>query len=78
MSGLPGKLAGPKRVGKVIEMRPNAIVRVRLEDGKEVDCHLAGKQRMNVVRLVPGAQVTVEISPFDTSKGRIVEEGKRS
>jgi translation initiation factor IF-1 len=64
--------------GKVVEMRPNAIVRVRLEDGREVDCHLSGKKRINVVRLIPGDEVKVEISPFDTSRGRIVEEGKRS
>jgi translation initiation factor IF-1 len=70
--------AGPKLPAKVIEMRPNAIVRVRLEDGREVDCHLSGNERINVVRLIPGDAVTVEISPFDTRRGRIVTEGKRS
>jgi len=64
--------------GKVVEMRPNAMIRVRLEDGREVDCHLSGQKRVNVVRLIPGDEVKVEISPFDTSRGRIVEEGKRS
>ncbi len=60
-------------------MRPNAIVRVRLEDGREVDCHLSGNARVDVVRLVPGDEVTVEVSPFDTKRGRIVvEEGNRS
>lgn len=54
------------------------MVRVRLDGGGEVDCHLSGSQRVNVVRLVPGAEVTVELSPFDTKRGRIVEEGKRT
>ena len=53
-------------------MRPNAIVRVRIEDGTELDCHLSGKQRVHVVRLVPGEEVTVEVSPFDPTRGRIV------
>ncbi len=63
---------------KVVEMRPNAIVRVRLEDGREVDCHLSGDQRTNIVRLLPGEEVNVEMSPFDTSRGRIVAKGKSS
>ncbi len=61
---------------KVIEMRPNAIVRVRLEDGREADCHLSGKQRVNLVRLVPGEEVTVELSVFDPTKGRIETKGR--
>jgi translation initiation factor IF-1 len=60
----------------VVEMRPNAIVRVRLDDGRELDCHLSGKSRMSVIRLVPGAKVKVEVSPFDTRRGRILEEGR--
>ena len=66
------------QTAEVMEMRPNAMVRVRLDDGREVDCHLSGNQRMNVVRLCPGEKVTIEMSPFDTSRGRIVQEGKRS
>ena len=58
--------------GKVVEMRPNAIVRVKLDDEREVDCHLSGKQRVNVIRLIPGEKVTVEVSPFDPSRGRII------
>lgn len=70
---------GARAKGTVCEMRPNAIVRVRLEDGREVDCHLSGNARVDVVRLVPGDEVTVEVSPFDTKRGRIVvEEGNRS
>jgi translation initiation factor IF-1 len=65
-----------RHAAKVVELRPNAIVRVRLDDGREVDCHLSGNQRVNVIRLVPGAQVTVEISPFDLRRGRIVEDTK--
>ena len=76
------KHEGPKGrevTGEVVQIRPNAIVRVRLDDGRELDCHLSGKQRVNVVRLVPGEKVTVEISPFDTTRGRIVadEAGRR-
>lgn len=58
--------------GKVVALRPNAIVRVKLDDEREVDCHLSGKQRVAVVRLVPGAAVEVELSPFDPGRGRIV------
>jgi translation initiation factor IF-1 len=75
MSGAP--VGGGRRASaEVVEMRPNAIVRVKLEDGRELDCHLSGKSRMSVIRLVPGAKVTVEVSLFDTGRGRIVDEGR--
>jgi translation initiation factor IF-1 len=61
-----------KERAKVVELRPNAIVRVRLADGRELDCHLSGKRRVSVVRLVPGDAVEVEVSPFDPGRGRIV------
>jgi translation initiation factor IF-1 len=56
----------------VVEALPNAGFRVKLEDGRTVVCHAAGKMRMNVVRIIPGDKVSVELSPFGSDKGRIV------
>jgi len=57
----------------VIEEMPRLIFRVELEEGrKQVLCHLAGKMRRNFVRILPGDRVTVEISPVDGGRGRIV------
>jgi translation initiation factor IF-1 len=57
--------------GEVIESLPNAMFRVRLENGHEITCHVSGKIRMNYIRILPGDTVTVEMSPYDLSKGRI-------
>jgi translation initiation factor IF-1 len=57
--------------GKVIEKMPNAMFRVELENGHEVLAHISGKLRMNYIRILPGDKVTVELSPYDLSKGRI-------
>jgi translation initiation factor IF-1 len=63
----------PIRVeAKVKEALPNAMFRVALEDGHEVLAHVSGKMRMNYIRIVPGDRVTVEISPYDLEKGRII------
>lgn len=56
---------------EVVDALPNAMFRVRLENGHEVLAHLAGKMRMHYIRIVPGDRVTVEISPYDLTKGRI-------
>ncbi|MBM4017709.1 MAG: translation initiation factor IF-1 [Planctomycetes bacterium] len=58
--------------GKVVEALPNAMFRVELENGHRVLAHVSGRMRMNFIRILPGDQVTVELSPYDLSKGRIV------
>ena len=57
---------------KVVEARPNAKFLVELENGHRVLAHVSGKMRMNFIRILPGDRVTVEMSPYDLSKGRIV------
>lgn len=57
--------------GKVTETLPNAMFRVELENGHEVLAHVSGKIRMHYIRILPGDRVTVEMSPYDLSKGRI-------
>jgi len=57
--------------GEVIEALPNAMFRVRLENGHEITCHVSGKIRMHYIRILPGDEVTVEMSPYDLTKGRI-------
>lgn len=58
--------------GKVIEPLPNAMFRVELDNGHQVLAHISGKMRMNFIRILPGDKVTVELSPYDLSRGRIV------
>ena len=58
--------------GKVVEALPNAMFRVELDNGHKVLAHVSGKMRMNFIRILPGDRVTVEMSPYDLSKGRIV------
>lgn len=63
----------PVRVkAKVKEALPNAMFKVELEDGHEVLAHVSGKMRMHFIRIMPGDTVTVEMSPYDLTKGRIV------
>ncbi|MBO8141987.1 MAG: translation initiation factor IF-1 [Firmicutes bacterium] len=57
--------------GTVIEPLPNAMFRVQLENGHKVLCHVSGKMRMHFIRILPGDRVTVELSPYDLSRGRI-------
>lgn len=57
--------------GTVIETLPNAMFKVELENGHEILAHVSGKIRMNYIRILPGDKVTVEMSPYDLSKGRI-------
>lgn len=63
----------PIRVqGKVTEALPNAMFRVELEDGHEIMAHVSGKMRMRFIRILSGDTVTLELSPYDLTKGRIV------
>lgn len=57
--------------GEVIEALPNAMFRVKLENDHEITCHVSGKIRMHYIRILPGDEVTVEMSPYDLTKGRI-------
>ena len=57
--------------GKVIENLPNAIFRVQLDSGHVVLGHLAGKMRVNMIKVMPGDRVLMEMTPYDLSKGRI-------
>ena len=57
--------------GEVVEALPNAMFRVELENGHEITCHVSGKIRMNYIRILPGDKVSVEMSPYDLTKGRI-------
>jgi translation initiation factor IF-1 len=57
---------------KVIEALPNAVFKVELENGHIILAHVSGKMRMHFIRILPGDSVTVEISPYDLSRGRIV------
>jgi translation initiation factor IF-1 len=58
--------------GTVIEPLPNAMFRVELENGHKVLAHISGKMRMHFIKILPGDKVTVELSPYDLSRGRIV------
>jgi len=62
--------------GTVVEALPNAMFTVRLENGHEVLAHVSGKLRMNFIRILPGDKVTVELSPYDLTRGRIIWRGK--
>ena len=57
--------------GVVKEVLPNAIFKVELENGHEIQAHISGKLRMNYIRILPGDTVTVELSPYDLTQGRI-------
>ena len=57
--------------GKVVETLPNTMFRVELENGHVVTAHISGKMRKNYIRILTGDQVTVELTPYDLSKGRI-------
>ena len=62
--------------GKVLEKLPNAMFRVELEQGLEIIAHISGKLRMNYIKIVPGDTVTIEMSPYDLTKGRITWRAK--
>lgn len=62
--------------GTVVDALPNAIFKVRLENGHEILAHISGKLRMNYIRILPGDTVTVELSPYDLTRGRITWRNK--
>ena len=62
--------------GRVLEKLPNAMFKVELENGHPILAHISGKLRMNYIRILPGDKVTVEMSPYDLSKGRIIWRDK--
>ena len=61
--------------GKVTDLLPNAMFRVQLENGHVVTAHTAGKLRKNIIRVLQGDNVTVEMTPYDLTKGRIIFRG---
>ena len=61
-----------KKTGTVLEALPSLDFKVKLEDGKEMIAHLAGKLRIHRIKILPGDKVTVEVSPYDENRGRIV------
>lgn len=62
--------------GTVVEPLPNAMFRVELDNGHKVLAHVSGKMRMNFIRILPGDKVTLELSPYDLSRGRITYRHK--
>ena len=61
----------------VTEALPNARFRAKLESGHEILAHVSGKMRMHYIRILPGDKITVEMSPYDLTKGRITCRGER-
>ena len=62
--------------GVVVESLPNAMFQVELANGHKIMAHISGKLRMNFIRILPGDKVTVEMSPYDLTKGRITWRSK--
>lgn len=58
--------------GTILETLPNATFKVKLENGHEVLAHVSGKMRMHFIKILPGDKVTLELSPYDLTRGRIV------
>ena len=62
--------------GTILDALPNAMFKVKLENDHEIIAHISGKLRMNFIRILPGDKVTVELSPYDLTKGRITWRNK--
>ena len=62
--------------GTVVETLPNTNFKVELENGHQILAHISGKLRMNYIKILPGDKVTMELSPYDLSKGRIIWRDK--
>jgi translation initiation factor IF-1 len=62
--------------GTVVETLPNAMFRVELENGHRVLAHISGKMRMHFIKILPGDRVTIELSPYDLTRGRITYRSK--
>lgn len=65
-----------RKTGIVLEALPSTHFRVKLDEGEEIIAHLAGKLRIYRIKVLPGDQVTVEMTPYDKKRGRIVYRGK--
>lgn len=63
--------------GKVIETLPNAMFKVDIENGHRILAHISGKMRMHYIRILPGDEVTIELSPYDLTRGRIIYRYKK-
>lgn len=68
-----GKTDAIRVHAKVVEALPNATFRVELDNGHKVLAHVSGRMRMNFIRILPGDIVTVEMSPYDLTRGRIIQ-----
>lgn len=66
-----------RKTGQVLEALPSTHFRVKIDDGEEILCHLAGKLRIHRIKILPGDRVSVEISPYDLKRGRIVYREKQ-
>lgn len=62
--------------GKVVEALPNAMFHVELPNGHQILAHISGKLRMNYIKILPGDKVTIEMSPYDLTRGRITWRSK--
>jgi len=62
--------------GTVVETLPNAMFKVELENGHQILAHISGKLRMNFIKILPGDKVTIEMSPYDLTRGRITWRSK--
>ena len=62
--------------GVILETLPNAMFRVKLDNGHELIAHISGKMRMHYIKILPGDMVTLEISPYDLKRGRIIYRQK--
>ena len=62
--------------GKVVEALPNAMFQEELQNGHQILAHISGKMRMNFIRIYPGDKVTIELSPYDLTRGRITWRSK--
>lgn len=66
-----------RKSGVILEALPSTNFRVKLDDGKEILCHLAGRLRIYKIKILPGDRVQVEMSPYDEKRGRIIYRGSR-
>jgi translation initiation factor IF-1 len=76
MEGVMAKEEAIEVEGTIIEPLPNAMFRVELENGHKVLAHISGKMRMHYIKILPGDQVTVELSPYDLTRGRVTFRSK--
>ncbi len=73
-----GKKDAIEVAGKVVELLPNTMFRIELDNGHRVLAHISGKMRLNFIRILPGDRVVLEMSPYDLTKGRITYRHKES